>query len=291
MKLEKIITLANRAVRLRFLAMERSLRATGCRLPLWVIPYDDHRFDLPEHSTWWEIPDLISWLLQEQAQPKMRKYQCLLVGNYHFVDTDVIFLRNPEEVLAPHSGFVASCGHWHNPGHTYTTESSRISSARTTTWQKDTFNSGQFACDQPLYAFDKLAATAARPEFIRTCLRFPFHEQPGLNLLVLHSGVGITNLTLPPFCMESTWAGDYPAEYVKYWQEPKRQPHLIHWAGLPMDVPRPINQLFYSFLTPAEKADWDAQIKIWTRQRRAQNRSLRAIARRFRRALQALAEP
>jgi hypothetical protein len=47
MKIEKIITLANNKVRLRFLAMERSLRATGCQLPLLVIPYDDKLFELP----------------------------------------------------------------------------------------------------------------------------------------------------------------------------------------------------------------------------------------------------
>jgi hypothetical protein len=38
MKIDKIISMANQKVRLRFLAMERSLRATGCQLPLWVIP-------------------------------------------------------------------------------------------------------------------------------------------------------------------------------------------------------------------------------------------------------------
>ena len=39
MKLEKIITLASAPVRLRLLAMVRSLRAVGCQLPVWVIPY------------------------------------------------------------------------------------------------------------------------------------------------------------------------------------------------------------------------------------------------------------
>ncbi len=52
MKLDCVVTLANRAVRLRFLGMERSLRATGCDLPLKVIPYDDARFDLPGRAEW-----------------------------------------------------------------------------------------------------------------------------------------------------------------------------------------------------------------------------------------------
>jgi len=72
MKLEKIITLANEPVRLRFLAMERSLRATGCDLPLLVIPYDDRRFELPPNAQWWET-DLGRWLKQERTHPTMAK--------------------------------------------------------------------------------------------------------------------------------------------------------------------------------------------------------------------------
>lgn len=47
MKLESIITLASTEVRLRFIAMERSLRATGCDLPLRVIPYNANASKLP----------------------------------------------------------------------------------------------------------------------------------------------------------------------------------------------------------------------------------------------------
>src|SRR5437764_440818 len=57
MKLERIITLANRKFRVRFAAMERSLRAVGCALPISVIPYDNERFDLPKNSEWWECPE------------------------------------------------------------------------------------------------------------------------------------------------------------------------------------------------------------------------------------------
>lgn len=44
MKIDKIITMANKTVRLQFLAMERSLRSTGCTLPIWVIPFDNNTF-------------------------------------------------------------------------------------------------------------------------------------------------------------------------------------------------------------------------------------------------------
>jgi hypothetical protein len=284
MKLERIITLASRNVRLRFAAMERSLRATGCRLPLAVIPYDEQRFDLPANATWWELPEVLGWLATEKARPVMRKYQCLLMADYQYVDTDVIFLRNPEEVLALHAGFVTSCCHWRDPAHTTTEESEKILSAKSTTWRKTTFNTGQFACDRALYSFEELKHTAAK--YAATCLRLPYHEQPGLNLLVHEAGVAVTNLTLPPHKMESTWAGDYAGEYEKYWSDAQRKPYLIHWAGTAMDAGRPIDKLFYNYLTAAEKAEWAAQEEA---RRRAKAAPLGGVARRVKRALKKLA--
>jgi hypothetical protein len=283
MKLERIITLANRSVRLRFAAMERSLRATGCRLPLGVIPYDEQRFELPPNAAWWELPDVLAWLAAEKTHPAMRKYQCLLAANYHYVDADVIFLRNPEEVLGPHAGFVTSCCHWRDGGHTTTEESQRVLTAKSTTWRKATFNSGQFACDRALYTFEELKRTAEK--FAATCLRLPYHEQPGLNLLVHEAGVEVTNLTLPPQAMESTWAGDYAGGYEEYWSDARRKPYLIHWAGTAMDAGRPIDKLFYNYLTAAEKKEWDAG-KLG---KKASGAPLRGVARRMKRALKKLA--
>ncbi|MFM6609824.1 MAG: hypothetical protein ACKPJQ_10410, partial [Dolichospermum sp.] len=229
MKIDKIISLANQNVKLRFLAMERSLRDNGCDLPLLVIPYDDNLFDLPKGSTWWEIPEIIHWLDREKSHPMMRKYQCLTIKNYQFVDSDVCFLRNPQNVLEPFSGFITSCGHWHNPGETYTEQSLDLMLMKTTAWQSRVFNAGQFACDQELYDTQSLITTAIQPEFVNTCVKFPHHDQPGLNMLVFSSGVKITNLTLPPVYMESTWAGDYPVQYEHYWTDSDRKPYLIHW--------------------------------------------------------------
>ncbi len=291
MKIDKIISMANEKVRLRFLAMERSLRAVGCQLPLLVIPYDDNLFELPEGSTWWEIPEITSWLKAQKARPVMRKYQCLTVGNYQFVDADVCFLRNPEEVLSPLSGFITSCGHWNNPAHTYTDESRYIMSQKSTTWQKNVYNTGQFACDRILYSVEELKAVAMRSDLIGTCVQMPFHEQPGLNLLTFESSVDVTNLTLPPACMESTWAGDYPDDYEHYWSEEQRKPYLLHWAGLPMDVPRPIHQIFYNFLTPVEKAEWDEQVRQRSLSEKKNSQSVRALARRFKRAVETLVQP
>ena len=261
MQLTQIITLANRNTRLQFVAMERSLRATGCTLPLQVIPYDEALFELPAGSSWWTVPEIIQWLTAEQAHPMMRKYQCFTIEDYHYVDGDICFLQNPEEALAPHSGFVVCCTDWCKPQFTYTPESRKLLAQQSSTFYKTMFNAGQFACDRRLYTAEALQAQAAEPAFVETCLRCTMHDQPGMNLLVSVADAEVTNLTLPPYCLESSWAGDYPGDYEPLWQDPKRKPYLIHWAGPTLEWPLPINQIFYDFLTRAEKEEWDEQLR------------------------------
>lgn len=289
MNLDCIVTLANAGVRLRFLAMERSLRAAGCDLPLKVIPYNDALFDLPPHATWWEVPELIAWTRQWGTHPTMRKYQCLLIPNFQFVDADVCFLRNPEDVLRPHSGFITSCGHWHNPAETLTEGSKRFLSAQSTTWQKNIFNTGQWACDRALFDFASLRERCESEAFSDTCLTFRYHEQPGVNLLVNSSDVSIHNLTLPPWNMQSTWAGDYPGDYRRYWRTEQETPYLIHWAGTPMDRPRPIDEIFLDHLTAGERREWHEQVAATARRRAAARGGLRGRARRWRGAARAFA--
>jgi hypothetical protein len=287
MKLEKIISLANRNVRLRFLAMERSLRANGCSLPLWVIPYDDQRFDLPPNARWWELPDIRSLLAEHRAHPMTGKYQCFTTANYQYVDSDVIFLRNPEEVLAEQQGFITSCGHWGNPDHTYTEASLKVLKNKSTCWQTLVFNAGQFACDRALYRGEDLRERCRDPRYVDTCLKFPFHDQPGTVLLVNLSEVPIHNLTLPPVSMESTWAGSYPDEHFEaYWKDTSRKPYLIHWAGVAF-ADLPINRLFTNYLTDEERREWDEEA-VEKRRRDAQNNaSFKAWLRKLARATQA----
>ena len=256
MKLEKIITLANEPVRIRFLAMERSLRAVGCDLPLLVIPYDDRLFDLPPNATWWTTP-LRDWLLGEKAHRMMFKYQCLTTTNYQYVDSDVVFLRDPAKVLENESGFIASCGHWRETEETVEPKSLAILKARSTNWQRNVFNAGQFACNRALYTDETLKQTCLDPRYVETCLRFPYNDQPGLVLLANLAGVPIHNLTLPPNFMESTWAEDYDeVDYEDYWRDEAKKPYLIHWAGCDMWLPRKIDSLFTQYFTPDELAEW-----------------------------------
>jgi hypothetical protein len=258
MKLEKIITLtqATTVRRILFYAMERSLRATGCDLPIWVIPFDDGRFDLPKASEWWELTQLTNWLKQENALNFLRKYQALTTPNYQFADTDVIFLKNPSKILAPHDGFVVCCNHWRDYEHTCTQESERLMRQRSTLWQRNVFNSGQFACAPQLYDEGGLMDRAMREDLRYTCLHSG-PDQAGLNALVFVSGVDVTNLTLPPYNLESSWAGDYTdVDYKSTWVEDVRSPYLIHWAGMPMHQPRPIDELCYAFMSQKERKEF-----------------------------------
>ena len=125
MQLNFIFSLANAAVRLQFLAMERSLRAAGCSLPLKVIPYDDNLFDLPPNSSWYVDSAVFEWLNKHKCHPTMRKYVCLLESNYHFLDADIVVLTNPEDVVGPLQGLVASCTEWAKPQWTYTESSAK----------------------------------------------------------------------------------------------------------------------------------------------------------------------
>ncbi len=289
MKLEKIITLANAGVRLRFLAMERSLRAVGCDLPLLVIPYDEKKFELPPNASWWTTP-IRDWLQHERAHPLMFKHQCMTTGNYHYVDSDVIFLKNPAEVLAAHDGFITSCGHWHNPEETVTPESKATLQSLSTCWPRNVFNSGQFACDRVLYTEDELKRTCLDPRHENTCLRVPY-DQSALVLLANLTDIPIRNLTLPPTCMESTWAGDYPdGDYKRFWRDESRMPYLIHWAGCKMSDDRPIHELFTQYLTLAELTEWHDEVAARADRESHDRRSLRQRLRRVAWGLKSFAE-
>jgi hypothetical protein len=289
MKLEKIITLANEPVRLRFLAMERSLRATGCDLPLWVIPYDERRFELPANATWWAT-GIRDWLRQERAHPMMYKYQCLTTANYQYADSDVVFLKDPAKVLAGAEGFITSCGHWHNAGETINAHSLPYLKAKSTCWQRNVFNAGQFACDRVLYTEEELKRTCHDPRYAETCLRFPYHDQPGLVLLVNLTDVPIHNLTLPPTCMESTWAGDYfEGHYEDHWRDDARKPYLIHWAGCTMSEPRAIDPLFTKFLTASELREWNAEVAARAQREIRARHSVRQRLRKVARGMKAFA--
>ena len=243
--------MANKSVEIRFNAMVRSLRAVGCSLPVKVIPYNDELFNLPDGCKWWEDEKLFNWIKNNQSPNFHKKYLILTESNYQFVDPDIIFLKNPQEVLSEYDGFITSCGHWNNPENTVTKHSERIFKDYSTTWPSLCFNGGQFACDQKLYEIDSIIKISENNDY-RETLIYCETDQPPLNLLVLLSGVKIKNLTLPPYSMASTWSGDYDNDYKRYWTTENKTPYLIHWAGDKNKLNKPIDKLFLDYLTPNE---------------------------------------
>jgi hypothetical protein len=254
MILKKIISLANKKSELAFCAMVRSLRATGCNLPVWVIPFDNNTFELPENCTWWDMPEITGWVDKNQLWPAFKKIQCLTTDNYQFVDSDVIFFKDPAAVLLPFGGFITSCTHWNNPSHTYTPESLVFLKKKSTTWPKLIFNSGQWACESKLYETAEMIHFC-ETSYTDTLFRknYLYKDQAGINLLVNYKNVPITNLTLPPVNMESTWAGDYLDDFSFNKFEQNDKPYLVHWAGTPVENNKFINSCLFKFLSRNEQ--------------------------------------
>src|SRR3984885_4694712 len=134
MQIERIVTMANRNTEILFRAMERSLRATGCDLPIDVIPYDGAWFCLPKGSKWLEDEALFKWVEKSGCHPTMRKYLTLTIERYHYIDTDVIFLKNPATFLAPFEAFIVCCTEWSRSQWTYTDASLKLLAKRSSVW-------------------------------------------------------------------------------------------------------------------------------------------------------------
>ena len=289
MNVQKVITLAGQKVKLAFLVFERSLRAAGCDLPLLVIPYGDDLFQLPSNSEWWDSARFASWLRLHKAHPMMAKYRCLTEANYAYFDTDICVVDDFRPVLSHYSSFVVADTEWNKPGWATSPEATAILAEKSSLWMLKLFNAGHFACDRALYSEAEMQSVSER--YRDTCLTYPHHDQPGINLLVSLTGVEVTNLCMPPYRMESTMAVDYPGEWEGIWSNGHR-PYFVHYAGSALGKNLPINRLYYDFMSKAERKEWDALeearrnsrrwLEKWPLPVRILNQILRIIDRRFR---------
>ena len=290
MDIDRIITMASRGVRIQFLAFERSLRAVGCDLPILVIPYGNDLFDLPTNAEWWQKGEFYSWLNQSEANPTMAKYICLTEANYAYFDADICFIEDFRKTLADQTGFVVADTELAKYGEASTPESSKVFARQTSLWKLRLFNTGHFACDTPLYSLPELKSTCEK--YRETCLSYPHHEQPGINVLVLVTGAAMTNLCLPPHNMESTMAVDYGyrTDWEDVWQKGRR-PYFIHYAGGRASSKFPISRLFFDYLTERERMEWIAHkeepneakpgLEKWPLHVRVLNRLVQMIDKRF----------
>jgi hypothetical protein len=288
MNVQKVITLASRKVKTPFLVFERSLRQAGCDLPLLVIPYGDDLFELPSNAEWWDRPGFVSWLHQQKAHPMMAKYRCLTEANYAYFDTDICVLDDFRPILAPHTNFVVADTEWSKPEGATPPEAIAILSQKSSLWMLSLFNAGHFACDHALYSEAELQSVSEK--YRKPCLEFPYHDQPGMNVLVSVSNVEFTNLCLPPYRMESTMAVDYRGDWEGVWSKGHR-PYFMHYAGGALVPDSPISRLYSEFMSKAERAEWAAMeekkrkgslwLQKWPLLVRILNQMVRIVDKRF----------
>jgi len=259
MEIEKIITMANRTVKLQFTVMERSLRATGCNLPLHVIPFGDDLFDLPANAEWMVNEPLFATLTEHGALMMCRKYLALMQSRCAYFDTDLVHLTNPQKFLAslPGSAFVVADTEWNKTRWTFTPETKAIYLRKSTLWPLTNFNAGFFAHEAPLVNIEGIRKLLSSPELGKMGRGFSpsGSDQEGTNYLVHINGAEVINLCLPPFCVESTMACDYSGGVYRT-MEASRRPPFIHFAGKAWDLNVDVAGIFLDFLTAEETREF-----------------------------------
>lgn len=263
MIIEQIITMANKGVRLDFIAMERSLRATGCDVPIKIIPFDNSRFELPANSTWIEDDDAaFNAVKNSEAVAHCRKFAALTKKNAAFFDTDIIHLQNPVKWLQPYSPewFVVADTEWNKARWTFTSETKSVYEKQSTLWLLDQFNSGFFAFGDAVVTAEEIAAFLSAASFRKLWSGggpTP-GEQSAINWLVNQSQRTVTNLCLPPYRIESTMALDYPQDYRSVLTKANAAP-FIHYAGAGRNLDAPISELIFQHLNAEEAEEWKAE--------------------------------
>jgi hypothetical protein len=271
MKIDKIITMASPAVRLEFLVMERTLRATGCDLPLWVIPYKDEPFDLPPNASWLVDEELFATIARLRSARPCRKFLALTQSNAAFFDADIVHLRDLRSELDPLPGgvFAVADTEWNKARWTFSAATRREYQRKSSLWLLDNFNSGFFAFEEPILTQERILEFIADPQWGRSTREesVTAGEQAGINFLIHTSERPVLNLCLPPRRMESTMAVDYTESLEATLAEEYREdyqdlvsgpngPFFLHFAGGMHFTKSRIAEIFGKALTERERGVW-----------------------------------
>ena len=223
-------------------------------------------FEAPKDCTWIKDSKLLSFLGQQGAHPLYWKYEALLQHKCAYFDTDIVVLRDPQKWLevVPSDAFAVADTEWSKNRWTFSPDSRRFLATLSSRWPLFTFNSGFFAFEEPLYEEQELISVIQSPEMRGTCLdrKASPVDQPAFNWLVLRKQRNIFNFNLPQQSMESTMAVDYdePSDLNAVVSGPSA-PAFLHYAGPTFEEGHFLTQLFMSYLTVAERCEWDANIK------------------------------
>ena len=126
-------------------------------------------------------------------------------GKLHIFHTDICFIEDCRTTLAQRTGFVVADTELIKYGEASTPESMEVLSREASLWPLRLFNTGHFASDTPLYSLADLESTCEK--YKETCLLSPHHEQAGINLLALVSGVTFTIFA----CLPTIWSLRWPS--------------------------------------------------------------------------------
>lgn len=253
--------MANEKVRLDFTAMFRSLRATGCDLPVYVIPFDETRFDLPKGATWLENPRFYSYLGDRGMVNHCRKLLALTFDNFVFFDTDIIHIDDVSKRLTdlPANAFVVADPEWSLKKWTFSEGTKKLYEQRTSTWVLDNFNTGFFAKERFVFSQDDLMQCLQDPLATSLCQGSgpTRSEQETINLILFWQKLEVTNLCLPPYRMESTFCWDYSEANKELVHTHPKRSFFIHFPskGARNHCLAP---LFHQYLSSEELAEWQA---------------------------------
>jgi hypothetical protein len=251
--------MANAKVRLDFLAMYRSLRATGCDLPVRVIPYDDSRFDLPMGAEWLEDREFFAFLKEHKAVNMCRKILALTQRNSAYFDSDIVHIRSFSSDLEafPEGCLIAADPEWSIKAWTFSEETKRVYESGSSTWVLDNFNAGFFALGSQGIEKDYIKSLFKDQMFSRLCQGGgpTSSDQEAINYLTFMTDLKVVNLCLPPYRMESTFCWDYPQKYEALLSK-KEAPFFIHFVSKAIEQDHFMKPLFFEHLTTAEKQEW-----------------------------------
>ena len=248
--------------------MERTLRATGCDLPLYVIPYRDESFELPENAQWLRDEELFAHISKHQSARPCRKFLALMQADAAFFDADIIHFRDPRTELGSLDAnvFAVADTEWNKARWTFSEATRRVYQRKSSLWLLDNFNTGFFAFEEPVVTRKQIFDFIGDPVWGR-CAReesVTRGEQAALNWLVHLSGRTVVNLCLPPRRMESTMAVDYTEFDDVPWAD---APMFLHFAGGVHHTQARIAEIFVKALTPEERSGFLQERELrWTKE-------------------------
>lgn len=246
-----------------------TIRRTGCRLPIAVIPYDGRALtdpDLlaetrilppsgfPSHSRD-RVRDLAARL---DACPEgfLRRFLALdgPFDEFIYADNDIVAISNWEPLLdhLQDNDIVHQDMEWTTDGRFNFTDPSPVRSEFGREAMLHAMNGGFFAMAKSTPLADLIPRALDWMEQHRGAIKM--HDQTLLHIALLLGDLRVTNLCRPPHNYAGPWAGDYGNLFDLIATITSGKPTLhLHYAGGCIDRHGPMGELLASYATKEER--------------------------------------